>query len=135
MAESKAVAAGYTAILTIGAATCGAATDASLKASCKAVDVSRRSGAGHKEFIPGLLSWSLSHGAVYIHDDAGLLLLLSAGTIKKTIIALTLKDADGYGFSGNAFLTSIKESVPLNGSPTWAVELKGSGALTRVTPT
>ena len=134
MPETMVPKAGYTAEFKLGGSTVGAATDVKLTASRKAVDVSRRSGAGAKEFIPGPLNWKVSGSAIYIHDDAGLLQLLDTGVLKKTALAVSLLDADGYGFTGNAIISSYKENEPVDGAVTAQIELQGSGALTRVTP-
>ena len=133
MAETKLPQAGYKGVLTLDTHILGAGGDLKLTLTRKPMETSARSGSGHKEFIPGMLNWSISGSAIYMHADVGLLDLLDTGVLKKTLIAMTFLDADGFGFSGNVRIKSYKETEALNDAVKCQLELQGSGALTRVT--
>ena len=130
--------AGFNAELCVGAgnAVVGKAMDVELNVARSALDISTRSGAGWKEHIAGLAEWGLSCKQLWVPDEAAFE-LLEACIINATTIAVRLLDvtgATGHGWSGTALVTSMKRGEPLDGPLVVEMELKGTGALTRVDP-
>jgi predicted secreted protein len=120
---------GFLCVLTIGGVTCGKARDVDLKASNKKMEITTRSSAGWKEYLPGFNNWTCSIDQLFISDDAALVALESA-YMNGTRVALSVADATGNGFNGNAIVKSIKMGQPLQGAVMLPVELKGTGPLT-----
>jgi predicted secreted protein len=123
---------GLECVLKVGAATAGKARDVELSASGNPVDITCRDSAGWKEFLMGLKEWEVSVDQVWVADDTALA-ALRAAFIGGTSVAIEVRDAAaGNGFTGTAFISSMKLGQPLDGGVMLPMTLKGTGALAPV---
>lgn len=109
------------------------ARDVELSANGEVIDISTRDSDGWKEHIPGLKEWELSMDELWVATDTALQALRSA-FLNSTLLYVKIVDAGGYGFSGSGYLTSMKRGEPLTGAVSFPCTLKGTGALSVVTP-
>jgi predicted secreted protein len=111
----------------------GKARDVSLSIQGNPVDVSSRAGAGWKEFVMGLREFDINVGHIWLPDDTAYKAMRD-GLINGTSMAFSLKDAEGYGFTGNLLVTKLENPQPMDGGMMADFACKGTGALTAVEP-
>ncbi|MCX7805043.1 MAG: phage tail tube protein [Planctomycetota bacterium] len=126
-------AAGYSCTLKIGGSAVAYARDVKLDSSAGTIDVSSRAGSGWKEFLAGLREWGVSIDHLWVPSNAQMQ-ALRAAFLAGTTVTVQVLDDGGYGFSGTAYVTGIEHGQPLEGGVTFACTLKGTGALSVVTP-
>ena len=111
-------------------------TSASLSFSMDTRDISNKGSSGFRELLEAQMSWSLSVEGLYAVKDA------NGGTIKnynallnllKTRTAVYVEigtgvTGDSY-YYGDAFITSLEKTAPMEDNITFSASFEGTGAL------
>ena len=111
-------------------------TSASISLSMDTRDISNKASAGWRELLEAQMSWSASCEGLYAFADSG------GGSIKNynelfdllitrtaTYLELTTDTTGNYTYGGNAYLTSIEQSAPMEDNMTFSATFEGTGAL------
>jgi len=100
------------------------------------IDATNKDGAGYKEFLVGLSSWTMNAEGIF-EEDAGVGTNISAKELLDDIIAgapitavMSSAESGDLKLSGSAVITSFSWNAPVNDVSTFSVSLQGSGALT-----
>lgn len=100
------------------------------------IDATNKDGAGYKEFLVGLSSWTMNAEGIF-EEDAGVGANISAKELLDDIIAgapitavMSSAETGDLKLSGSAVITSFSWNAPVNDVSTFSVSLQGSGALT-----
>ena len=125
--------AGFDCELKVGGVTAGKAQNVDITTSRGVIVTTTRDSNGWRSIIPGVAQWNISNDQLWIPSNAALSALLTAYWARAQV-AIEALDADGYGFSGNAYVTELKRGEPLEDGVTCSITLEGDGALVRVTP-
>jgi len=125
---------GYECVLTIGVSTVGKAKNFDPTYSAAELDYTTRDSAGWKEREGGMKEWAGSIEMLWVPTDTALAVLWAA-YIAGTAVTVEWVDADGYGRSGDAIITSFHPGPQDLDNEVWAtIELASTGAVTSVTP-
>ena len=111
-------------------------TSASLSFSMDTRDISNKGSQGFRELLEAQMSWSLSVEGLYAVKDA------NGGTIKnynallnllKTRTAVYVEIGTGVSgdsyYYGDAFITSLEKTAPMEDNITFSASFEGTGAL------
>lgn len=119
--------AGYEGVITAGGQLVGKGQDADLTLNKTPIDVTTRDSGGWKEFTSGLKEVDISIDQLYVPTNAGLLALRDS-YLNDTLLAVTIVDPDGFGWSGNAIVVTLGSPNPMDDAVKLNVTLKGDGA-------
>jgi predicted secreted protein len=126
--------AGFRAVLTVGGVTIGKAQDVSPKFEGKEIQTTVREDNGWHTYIQGIKGWTADVDQLWVPDNTSNTTLTNA-YLNGTVVAVSMLDEDGYGFSGSAIVTNLEPDEPLEDALTLKATLRGTGALIAVTPT
>lgn len=126
----------------------GASTSCSFEASTEQIEVTSQTSAWFREFKNDITSWTIScDGFISLSQYSYLFLANLQLSRASILIKFQIDNDNGSGsgtlgytvFSGQANLTSLSLSGPVEGASTYSVSLQGTGAYsitgTQVTPT
>jgi predicted secreted protein len=125
--------AGYECVITAGGQTVGKSQDADLTLNKTPIDTTTRDSGGWKQFTHGLKEVDLTIDQLWVPTNAGLLALRDS-FLNDTLLAVTVVDENGYGFSGNAIVVGLAHPQPMDDGVNLNVTLKGDGAWSPLPP-
>jgi len=101
--------------------------DVKLNVKGDEADDTTRNNNGWKSSVTGLLAWKATFTLVKKDSDLATYNRLETACFNKTLVAVTITDAFGNSFSGNAAILDFSRNEPLNDVVTVDVELAGNG--------
>ena len=85
-----------------------------------------------REYLPGLMDWSLEVERMVLHGAQGVSVLDEIGTLKQgQKVNVCIQIGLDY-YEGDALIESVEVSGPLRGKATARVSMRGTGALLTV---
>lgn len=100
------------------------------------LDATSHASGGHKEVVPGIDSWKMSIGALYISSDTAQDNLMTALNNKTKCKFRFDPEGTAVGkerWAGDGYFNSWKLSSPTNDLSTISAEITGTGALAKST--
>lgn len=85
-----------------------------------------------REYLPGLMDWSLEVERMVVHEPQGVSVFDEIGSLKQgQRLNICVQVGLDY-FQGEALIESVEVSGPLRGKATARVSMRGTGALLKV---
>jgi TP901-1 family phage major tail protein len=124
-------------VLYLNGVAVGMATDVSIRMGTSEIDVSSKDSARWKEILPGQRDWGVDHSAIVAFDSTlGMkeIYALEGTKVKIKVKVKTTPTTTDY-WHGEAYLTSVEMTAPLEDKVTFTCALTGTGVLTCSTAT
>lgn len=130
MAETKKIK-GLEVLLYVGENVVAGQRGASLSMSADELDITDKTTEGYKAYLVGLKEWSISCDGLVCTGDTGYDALVEA-FLNGEEIEVELKGT-GFGYKGLVAIASMDFDAQYDDALTYSCELRGAGALTKVT--
>lgn len=130
MAETKKIK-GLEVLLYVGENVVAGQRGASLSMSADELDITDKTTEGYKAYLVGLKEWSISCDGLVCTGDTGYDALVEA-FLNGEEIEVELKGT-GFGYKGTVAIASMDFDAQYDDALTYSCELRGAGALTKVT--
>lgn len=118
-------------VITVAGAKINGLLNNSFDETVDTIEVTNKDSAGHKEFIAGEDTWTISaDGNVDLTDTTDITVLRAAKNAKAAVAVMWgngILTTGGQILSGSAIITSLNQSAPKNGQVTWSISLQGTG--------
>lgn len=123
---------GYNCVLTAGEETIAYAKDVELSLDSDEIDVTTRNSGDWKEFLQGHKEWTLDIEQLWVGADDGIQALIDSW-LQGTTLSVAIKDENGLGWDGTAFVQSLRLAQPLTDAVGLPCTLRGTGELSQDT--
>ena len=123
---------GFEGSLTVASQTIGKAQDVTLASNRSEVETTTQGSASWKEFLAGLGEWTVEVPELWVPTDTGVQTIRDA-FLNRTLVTVSVKDKNGYGFSGSGYVVRMENAHPLDGAVGLNCTIRGTGALATVT--
>lgn len=130
MAETNKIK-GLEVLLYVGENVVAGQRGASLSMSADELDITDKTTEGYKAYLVGLKEWSISCDGLVCTGDTGYDALVEA-FLNGEEIEVELKGT-GFGYKGLVAIASMDFDAQYDDALTYSCELRGAGALTKVT--
>ena len=111
----------------------GGQRGASLSMSADELDITDKTTEGYKAFLVGLKEWNISCDGLVCTDDTGYAALVEA-FLNASVVKVQFKQEEGgFGYEGDMVIASMDFDAQYDDALTYSCELKGAGALSKVT--
>lgn len=130
---------GTDCVIAVAGAVVNGIVNNSIDETVDTIDATTKDSSGHKEFIAGEDTWTISvDGKVDLTDTTDITVLRTAKAAKAAVAVIYgngIRTSGGQTLSGSGIITSLNQSDPKNGEATWSISIQGTGALTEATST
>lgn len=111
----------------------GGQRGASLSMSADELDITDKTTENYKAYLVGLKEWNISCDGLVCTDDQGYKKLFDA-FLNGDIVQVQFKQNNGtFGYKGPMVIASMDFDAQYDDAVTYSCELKGAGALSKVT--
>lgn len=113
------------------------ATSHSLNVNADMIDATTKSSAGWKDILPGLRDWSIDCEGLVAYDAAEGFSEAFADINSRTqvVVKFSTEETGDKRYTGNAYVSSLSASAPLEDVVTYSLSFTGDGALSEETVT
>lgn len=113
------------------------ATSHSLNVNADMIDATTKSSAGWKDILPGLRDWSIDCEGMVAYDAAEGFSEAFADINSRTqvVVKFSTEETGDKRYTGNAYVSSLSASAPLEDVVTYSLSFTGDGALSEETVT
>ena len=113
------------------------ATSHSLNVNADMIDATTKSSAGWKDILPGLRDWSIDCEGMVAYDAAEGFSEAFADINSRTqvVVKFSTEETGDKRYTGNAYVSSLSSSAPLEDVVTYSLSFTGDGALSEETVT
>ena len=113
------------------------ATSHSLNINADMIDATTKSSAGWKDILPGLRDWSIDCEGLVAYDAAEGFSEAFADINSRTqvVVKFSTEETGDKRYTGNAYVSSLSSSAPLEDVVTYSLSFTGDGALSEETVT